>query len=288
MNPSLIKEVLISMRPRQWLKNVVVFAPLVFAVAFFDANAVKHSMLAFALLCFLASGIYLINDICDREEDGRHPTKRERAIASGRLPSVWALGSALVFIALGLWCASFLSPLTLLASLGFLAVNFLYSFGGKRIPILDVMLIGVSFVMRVLIGAAAIGVPASMWLLLTLFFLATYLGFTKRGAEFKLGGIGTRASLTGYTPAFLDHARSTTLAVTLALYTLYTFSSPFGSLMALTVPFVFFGLMRYQVIVDGDTGANDGPTDHVYRDRQLQMAIVLWGIAVCSVVLFVK
>lgn len=288
MNPSLIKEVLISMRPRQWLKNVVVFAPLVFAVAFFDANAVKHSMFAFVLLCFLASGIYLINDIRDREEDGRHSTKRARAIASGRLPVVWAFVAALVSIAAGLLGAFYLNQFTLLSALGFLAVNFLYSFGGKRVPVLDVMLIGVSFVIRVLIGATAIGVPASMWLLLTLFFLAAYLGFTKRGAEFKLGGMNTRASLTEYTPTFLDHARSITLAVTLALYTLYTFSSPFGSLMALTVPFVFFGLMRYQVIVDQDTGANDGPTDHVYRDRQLQMAIVLWGIAVCSVVLFVK
>jgi len=288
MHPSFIKEILVSARPRQWLKNVVVFAPLIFAISFFDANAVKHSILAFILLSFLASGIYLINDICDKEEDRNHPTKRERAIVSGRLPVSQALGAAIVLIALGLLGAFFLNFLTLLMAFGFLAVNFLYSFGGKRVPILDVMLIGVSFVLRVLIGAAAISVPASMWLLLTLFFLATYLGFTKRAAEFKLGEANTRSSLSEYTSAFLDHARSTTLAVTLALYTLYTFSSPFGSLMALTVPFVFFGLMRYQAIVDQDTGANDGPTDHVYRDRQLQTAIVLWGIAVCSVVLFVK
>ncbi|MBI2410235.1 UbiA family prenyltransferase [Candidatus Kaiserbacteria bacterium] len=279
---------LTSIRPRQWLKNVVVFAPLVFATAFFDVYAVERSILAFILLCLLASGIYLINDICDKTEDGRHPAKRARAIASGQFPVKWAIGAALTFIALGFFLASLLNSLTLFAALGFVVVNIWYSYGGKCVPILDVMLIGVSFVMRVLVGAAAISVPASMWLLLTLFFLATYLGFTKRDTEFKLKDTATRISLTGYTAAFLDHARSETLIVTLALYTLYSFSSPFGSLMALTVPPVFFGLMRYQAIVDTDTGVNDGPSDHIYEDRQLQAAIVLWGIIVLTIVLMVK
>jgi 4-hydroxybenzoate polyprenyltransferase len=257
------------MRPRQWVKNLVVFAPLVFAVAFLKTDTIERSSIAFVILCFLASGVYLINDVRDREEDRRHITKHARAVASGRLSPRAALGAALVCISIGFFGAFSLNQITLLAALGFVAVNMLYSFGGKRVAILDVMLIGVSFVMRVLVGAAAIAVPASMWLLLTLFFLATYLGFTKRDAECKLGGAPTRSSLRRYTPAFLDHARSATLAVTLALYTLYTFSSPFGSLMALTVPFVFFGLMRYQAIVDSDTGENDGPSDHIYQDRQL-------------------
>ncbi len=147
------------------------------------------------------------------------------------------------------------------------------------------MLIGASFVARVLVGAAAILVPASAWLLLTLFFLATYLGFTKRYAELRAGDSGSRASLGKYTVAFLVQARSITLGITLALYTLYTFVSPLGESMALTVPFVFFGLMRYQAIADGDTGENDGPSHHVYEDRQLQTVIALWALVVIGIVL---
>ncbi len=279
-------DLLTALRPRQWLKNVVVFAPLVFAAAFFNVEAIIQSITAFFTLCLLSGSVYITNDLIDREKDCAHPTKRERAIASGRLPVGRAIGAAFIFSVLGLLGALFLNQLTFLAALGFLAINVWYSFGGKNIAILDVMLIGFSFVMRVLVGAVAIGVPASIWLLLVLFFLATYLGFTKRNAEFKLSTIDTRASLDGYTAAFLDHARSATLAVTLALYTLYTFTSSFGYSMVLTVPFVFFGLMRYQAIADKDAGDNDGPADHIYQDRQLQTAIIVWGIMVCGIILF--
>lgn len=276
------------MRPRQWLKNAVVFAPLVFGVAFTDMRAVTASLLAFLLLCVLSSAVYIVNDVVDIEENRRHPTKRNRPIADGRISIPSALFLTLLLLSGGLTLAWYLGTLVFVASLGFLVINSFYTFGGKQIAILDVMLIGTSFVMRVLIGAAAIRIAPSGWLVLTLFFLATYLGFTKRVAELRLSVGEGRPVLRGYTAVFLDHARSATLSVTLALYALYTFNSPFGEVMALTVPFVFFGLMRYQAIVDADHGANDGPSDHVYNDHQLQVAVVLWGlvtllIIVCTV-----
>lgn len=280
-----MQELISTLRPRQWLKNVVVFAPLLFAAAFFSEWAITQSLLAFLVLCLLSSAVYITNDLIDRKEDREHPTKRNRSIAAGRIQPRYAVLCALFLVAMSLGLSVFLSLYTLLAALLFLGINALYSFGGKRTPILDVMLIGASFVARVVVGAAAIGVPASSWLLLTLFFLATYLGFTKRTAELRLGTTHTRAVLGGYTLEFLDHARSATLAVTLALYTLYTFTSVYGQGMAMTVPFVFFGLLRYQAIVDADTGANDGPTHHLYQDRQIQLAVVLWVFAVFVVIM---
>ncbi len=277
-----------SIRLRQWVKNGVVFAPLIFSVAFFDTQLVLRSIEAFIVLCLLSSSVYLVNDIWDRKDDRRHPTKQARPIASGRLPLPIAACVAGIFLVAGLIGAWFIHPTTLSMALVFIGINAWYSLGGKRIPILDVVLIGASFVARVLVGATAIFVPASPWLLLTLFFLASYLGFSKRAGELRLPKREQRSALSVYTSQFLDHARSATLSVTLALYALYTFASPFGSLMAVTVPFVFFGLMRYQAIMDADNGSNDGPSDHVYQDRQLQLTIVLWCIAVLSVIFLTR
>lgn len=286
MSESLISRVLRSARPKQWLKNLVLFAPLVFSAQFFVMESVARASLAFLVVCLVTSAIYIANDIRDREEDRAHPTKKRRPIASGSL-SVWfATLVALVLLITGLALAWTQGLSTVLALLGLIVVNAVYVFGGKRIAILDVMLIGTSFVARVVVGAVAIGVPASVWLLLTLFFLATYLGFTKRTSELKLSQSATRHALKDYTPAFLDHARSATLAVTLALYTLYTFDSPYSPLMAVTVPFVFFGLLRYQAIVDRDDGKNDGPSDHVYLDTQLQVAIGAWAATVVAIIFF--
>ena len=286
MSESLIAYVLRSVRPKQWVKNLVLFAPLIFAAQFFVMESVTRAVLAFVMVCLVTSAIYIVNDIRDRDEDRAHPTKKRRPIASGALSVHFAGFVALVLFGAGLSLAWLLGTPTILALSALLVVNAVYVLGGKRIAILDVMLIGTSFVTRVLVGAAAIGVPASAWLLLTLFFLATYLGFTKRASEARLGQNNTRHALKDYTPAFLDHARSATLAVTLALYTLYTFDSPYSPAMAATVPFVFFGLLRYQAIVDADNGKNDGPSDHIYLDRQLQVAICAWAVTVIAIILF--
>lgn len=286
MSESLIACVLRSARPKQWLKNLVLFAPLIFAAQFFVVESVARASLAFLVVCLVTSAIYIVNDIRDREEDRAHPTKKRRPIASGLLSVQFAALVAVILLGTGLALAWLLGVPTVLAVLALIAVNAVYVLGGKRIAILDVMLIGTSFVTRVLVGAVAIGVPASAWLLLTLFFLATYLGFTKRTSELKLSHSATRHSLKDYTAAFLDHARSATLAVTLALYTLYTFDSPYSPLMAITVPFVFFGLLRYQAIVDRDDGKNDGPSDHIYLDTQLQVAIGAWATTVIAIIFF--
>ena len=273
-----------TLRPRQWLKNLVVFAPLVFAARFSDLEEIKNASAAFVILCLISGALYICNDLKDSEQDRLHPTKRMRPIASGTISRTHARIFAFFLIGIGLGLGYVLGPLVLSATLGFIAVNTIYILAGKNVAILDVMLIGASFVMRVLVGAAAVMAPASAWLLLTLFFLATYLGFTKRAGELKIRDIGGRVSLEDYSQLFLDHARSVTLTITLTLYTLYTFNSPYSPYMTLTVPFVFFGLLRYQAIVDRDNGANDGPSDHIYLDRSLQYAVIGWGITVFVII----
>jgi 4-hydroxybenzoate polyprenyltransferase len=283
MTAASLRSLLRCMRPRQWVKNVVVFAPLVFGVAFLDSVAVLGSILAFLSLCLLSSAVYIGNDIRDREEDREHPTKRHRPIACGDLSVREASAVCLILLAIGLGVAYALGLLALAAALIFLGINALYIWGGKQVAILDVMLIGASFVARVLVGSAAIFVPPSAWLLLTLFFLATYMGFGKRDAELRRSEQG-RVARIGYVADFLRRARTATLSVTLALYTLYTFASPFGEGMALTIPFVFFALLRYEAITDTDSGENDGPSHHVYEDRHLQVAFALWAITALLVV----
>lgn len=272
------------LRPRQLIKNVVVFAPIVFSAHFFILADIHRTLIAFLALCLFSSALYIANDVRDRIEDTSHPTKKHRPVASGAVSVRNALILMTGLVACATACALVLGLLTFVAASIFVGINVAYTLGGKRVAILDVMLIGASFVARVLVGAAAILVPVSAWLFLTLFFLATYLGFTKRTAELRLGTTESRKALEGYTSRFLEHARSATLAVTLALYTLYTFASPYGQVMALTVPFVFFGLLRYQAIVDVDDGENDGPSDHVYMDRQLQIAVMCWCVCVLVVI----
>jgi 4-hydroxybenzoate polyprenyltransferase len=288
----LIGALLRASRPHQWVKNVAIFGALVFARKLADIDAVTTSLLAFAAFSLAASGNYLVNDVLDRERDRLHPRKRERPVASGELPATLALVVALALEAAGL-AAAFLIRLevgVLLA--GYLALMTAYSLRLKRVVILDVMIIASGFVIRVVLGGAAIEVPISEWLVLCTIFLSLFLGFGKRRAEIELledRSTEHREALASYSCAFLDQLIVVCTSCVLATYALYTLSpvtiAKFGTRdLVFTVPFVIFGIFRYLYLLHR-RGLGDSPTRALLHDRPTLLAVVLWA-AVALVVIY--
>src|SRR5205823_2719808 len=226
-------------RPRQWTKNAVVFAALVFAGRLGEARAFGLAALTGAAFCLASSAAYAFNDVCDRADDRTHPSKRTRPVAAGRLGAGTALGAALVFAAAALALSSLL-PAPARAVLGcFLALNLLYSLGLKRVAILDVMVIAFGFVLRVEAGIAAIAAPESAWIVLCMFFVAPLLGCGKRRAALAelpadTGG-GRRAVLGAYSLGFLDLLLAVSATTAIVCYALYAVSVQANETFLLTV-----------------------------------------------------
>lgn len=275
-----------SMRIYQWVKNLLVFAPLVFAKRMTDSAALGQAALAFASFCLVASAIYLMNDLLDLERDRQHPDKRQRALPSGRLPLGLARSASFVLVAAGLglaWLGGFLVwPLV------YWAINIAYSLRLKHVVVLDAMCIAAGFLLRVYAGGAAIGVHVSSWLTLCTFFVALLLAFAKRRHELSLLGEdseGHRKALRDYSVAFLDQMIAPLGAMTVLAYAAYTVSPQtvqhFGSdRLVFTVPFVVFGIFRYLYLVhQRSEGGN--PTRLLMRDGQMLLNILLWfGVSV--------
>ncbi|MEZ5965334.1 MAG: UbiA prenyltransferase family protein [Planctomycetota bacterium] len=296
-----------ALRPHQWVKNLLLFAPLVFAHKVGVSDAVWLATLGFAGFCLASSGVYLLNDLVDRHGDRLHPKKRLRPIASGRLPipaAVLALASLLVgVVAISMtldgWDSLPVREEMLVAGLGvgipywawvasYLVLNLAYSFWLKRIVIVDALCIAMGFQLRVFAGASAIQTPASSWILLCTFFFALFLAFCKRREEVvKLGDSGTRASLRDYDAHFLDQMINPLAAMSILAYALYTVDQRtvryhHTSDLALTVPFVVFGVFRYLYLVHRH-GEGDDPARLLFRDRQLVLAGLLWAACVMVV-----
>jgi len=279
-------------RPRQWVKNLFVLLPPLFAGDLPHFEKYPAVLGAFLSFCLLSSAVYAFNDVLDADEDRRHPEKKSRPVASGRMAGRHALLlSALLLGASSLlaWAASgqLLEILSLYA-----AINAAYSFKLKRAAFVDVMCIAAGFVLRMLAGAAVSSVPPSSWILLTTFFLALFLAFAKRRAELTaLRGHSPQARevLQEYTPAMLDQILTALMAMTILCYSLYTTSDytlrRFGTeSLIFTVPFVVYGLFRYfqqvQVAARGES-----PTEILLADRPTLVNIILWGLA-CSWIIY--
>jgi 4-hydroxybenzoate polyprenyltransferase len=280
----MLRLLLESMRPRQWTKNVFVFAALIFDHKLFDPVYFLRTLAAFAMFCALSSAVYLINDLADVERDRQHPLKRNRPIASGRLARRTALvaGAALPLIVVPLGFA--LDWRFGLVALAYFAENLLYSLWLKRLVIVDVFMLAVGFVLRVAAGVLVVdAVRFSPWLYICMTLLALFLGFGKRRQELVLTagqGNSTRHSLDEYTIPLLDHMIGIVTAAILMAYSLYTFSAsglPINDSMMLTIPFVLYGIFRYLYLIHvrGEGGA---PDELALRDRPLQVAVVLWGL----------
>ncbi|MBL9076244.1 MAG: decaprenyl-phosphate phosphoribosyltransferase [Planctomycetes bacterium] len=283
-----------AMRPHQWVKNLLVLAPLLFTPQglLYQPSAWLQVLLAFAAFCCAASSIYLLNDIVDRVEDARHPKKKSRPIASGRLP----VGVARVQL-LGLLAGAFgfgwlVPPTTagvpfVVWPLAYLALNLAYSFWLKRLVVIDCMCIALGFQLRVQTGAAAIDVDASHWLLLCTFFFSLFLAFCKRYEELSRQAEAsgrTRATMSEYSASFLSMLIGPLAALSILSYSLYTVSpetvATHGSdRLMFTVPIVTYGVFRYLFLVYRRSEGGD-PAQLLFRD----LPLVVSGLAYAALV----
>ncbi len=277
-----------AMRPRQWTKNVFIFAALVFDNKLFTLSFLRDAVIGFAVLCLLSSAVYLINDVADAPADRLHPTKRNRPIARGDVSPALALVWAAALCVISLGVAFGLDAAFGAISVGYFALMTLYTFRLKHVVILDVLVIAAGFVLRVGAGAAlADAIRFSPWMYVCMMLLALLLGFGKRRQEIvELNGANsTRAILNEYNRPLLDQIIGIITGATIVSYALYTFSAPQlpkNHSMMLTIPFVVYGLFRYLYLVHvkGEGGA---PDELVLTDRPMQLALGLWALAVVLV-----
>jgi 4-hydroxybenzoate polyprenyltransferase len=269
-----------ALRPKQWLKNSFVFAPLLFGKAFLSAEKVTLALLAFALFSAAASAVYILNDLLDAPRDRQHPTKKDRPIASGRLPAPVAAAQG-ALLALGALAIAFarLPELGLLLFI-YLIINVGYSLGLKHVVILDIFAIAIGFVLRVFGGAVAIDVEPSRWLLTCTIFLSLFLAACKRRGEISLVGDShaTREVLRSYSIPFVDQITNLFATGTILAYALYTLDpitiAKLGTHdLIFSLPFVIYGILRYMHIVQMK-GGGGSPTEALLRDRWILVTVV--------------
>ena len=283
----MLKYVLKAMRPKQWTKNAFIFAALIFDRKLFDLNSLERTLMTFGLFCLLASSVYIINDIMDIESDRSHPVKKNRPIASGKLPVSLAIIVAILLLAAALAGSYFLYIGTFFIFLIYFILNLAYSKWLKHIAIIDVLVIAACFVLRVAAGVSVIQVERfSPWLYVVTTLFALYLGFGKRRAELSVlipeNTTSHRRVLAGYSIDLIDQLITIVSATTIIAYSLYTFSAPNlpeNHAMMLTIPFVLYGIFRYLSLIQINKKGGE-PEDLLLNDRPLQITIVLWGIAV--------
>jgi 4-hydroxybenzoate polyprenyltransferase len=275
------------LRPRQWTKNLLLFAALVFAEELFDADAVVLASLGFAAFCLASSSVYIINDLLDAERDRLHPEKRNRPIASGAISPGRAavVAAALTVASASLALAFWVAPAFGIAAILYVGLTHFYSLAGKNVVILDVLLIAFGFVIRAIAGALAIAVPISDWFILCMAFLALFLAVSKRKSELvalKEAAGNTRPVLERYTETSLNTYTAVTMAATLICYGLYIldFQRQAGTdsrFLTLTFPIVVFGVFRYHHLAE-TTGMGDRPEEVLLRDRPIQLSAMAFAL----------
>lgn len=279
----------VSLRPRQWTKNLIIFFALLFTVgeAWSPANVgeaaplVIDSVLAFLLFCALSSAVYLLNDVADTGRDRAHPAKRNRPIASGALPRPVALMAAGTLGGAAIALSFLLETNLGWAALGYAALMAAYSAALKHVALLDVFVIAAGFVARAVAGAAVLGVPISPWLYICTGLGALVIGLGKRRSELTSAGgdaARQRDSLSGYSVRLIDQLTYLVAPGTLAAYILYALTAenlPDNFAMGITVPFVVYGLMRYLYLVNV-RGLGESPEELLVSDGHLAATVVLW------------
>ena len=300
-----------SARPAQWIKNIVVFAPIVFSGFLFVPGSLTRVIWAFGLFCALSSSVYILNDLIDIESDREHPFKKKRPIASGKLSFA---GAITVFVILGMGSLTLgylTSSFVFFSMLTYFAMNVLYSLWWKRVAILDVFVIAAGFVIRVYTGSFVINVHMDVWFLLTVVSASLFLAVGKRRSEMTLlagtkgGALKKRKSLTQYTPALLDAYTSMFANTTWLTYALFSFLHPTfkpeGKVLTLfallprtlivdkwlmgTVPLVIYGVMRYmQLIYEKNEG--ESPHKVLMSDKTLLSVVGIWGGLVVMILYF--
>lgn len=269
------------LRPRHWIKNLFVLAPLLFSGLFTRRSETLLALAGTFLFCVAASIVYVINDLADLRIDALHPVKRlTRPLASGAV-SVTTARVLLLVLAAILLAGSFVSVPLVAVLIGYIVLNVFYSMWLKRIPVVDIFCVATGFVLRVYAGAVVIDVPLSAWMLVTTLSIALYLAAIKRRDELDVQGNGARVVLDEYSVPLLDRFALMASVCAMVFYSLFVVTT--RPVLAFTIPLVLFGIFRYWFLVDRK-GRGESPTDVLWSDRPLVVTVLIWGI-VCAFLL---
>jgi len=282
-----------SIRPQQWLKNLFIFAPLIFSENIFNRSMFLQSILAFAVFCLLSGALYILNDLKDLEEDRLHPIKSKRPLAAGELKKKQAIAAFVILSFISLLFASLVNEKFLWICLVYYFLQIAYSFALKHVVILDVFIVASGFFLRVIAGAVAIQVKISPWLLICTTLLALFLALGKRRHEILLldeEAVNHRPILKEYSPYLLDQMISVVTASTVIAYCLYTISGEtiekFGTnKLILTVPFVLYGIFRYLYLIH-QKAEGGTPETLILKDRPLLLDIFFWVVSAALIIYF--
>jgi len=288
-----IRSVIFSMRPSQWVKNLFIFAALIFSQKFFDSVPLLNTAAAFLIFCILSGALYIFNDLLDIEEDKLHPKKSKRPIASAEIGKNQAISLFITLSIISLFMASWLNKYFFIAALTYFVLQLAYSIKLKHIVIVDVFIVTVGFIIRVVAGGLVIEVPISSWLLICTMLLALFLAMSKRRQEIVvLENVASnhRPILKEYSPYLLDQMIAVVTASTLITYCLYTISAEtvekFGTTkLVFTTPFVLYGIFRYLYLVH-QKGKGDSPESLIIKDKPLLINILLWVGTVVFILYF--
>lgn len=282
----MIKEILITMRPKQWYKNLVIFIGIAFSLNLLNFNLWVTVIAAFLIFCLLSGSIYLINDLLDIEKDRKHPKKNKRPLPSGTLKPYQAILSAVIFLLISFIWSYLINTAFLATALSFFLLMIVYSLFLKHYIIVDILVISTGFVIRAIAGAVAISVFVSPWLIICAFLLALFLALGKRRHELLLLGDDAkkhRQSLEGYSSQILDQMTIITTSTLIMSYSLYTFFT--GKItMMLTIPFAFYGIFRYLLLIHSKNMG--GEPEMLFRDKGMVISIILWILIVIGVLYF--
>jgi decaprenyl-phosphate phosphoribosyltransferase len=280
-----------AMRPRQWVKNLLVLAAPLAAGRLFDPTILKGAALAFVAFCLVSASVYLVNDVRDVEEDRQHPTKRFRPIAAGELKPATAVAIAAVLGACGLGLGFFVSIPLGITMLVYIVLQLLYSAYLKHLPVVDLAMVASAFLLRAIAGGVATGIPLSQWFLLVAAFGSFFMVAGKRYSELKALGVdaGTRRSLTRYSESYLRFAWMLAAVMVLISYSLWAFENrgegAYGvPWTAISIAPFTLGLLQYALEVDAGTAGE--PEEVVLKDRVLQGLGVVWLVVISIAVFF--
>jgi 4-hydroxybenzoate polyprenyltransferase len=279
----MLNEIIISMRPKQWYKNILIFIGIIFSMNVLNFAMWPKILAAFAIFCMVSGGEYIINDIIDIDKDRQHPKKRLRPITSGKLKVSYAATFAIALVAVAFWWAYSINVQFLMATAAYILLVLLYSIYLKHLVIVDVLTISMGFVVRAVAGCIAIKVAISPWLILCTFLVALFLAFGKRRNELIVLGSEAknhRKILREYSTEMLDQMINVATGLTIMSYSLYTFLSGKTTMM-LTIPFAVYGIFKYLFLI----GARNfgGEPERLFKDTELVLCMILWlALAIMS------
>jgi 4-hydroxybenzoate polyprenyltransferase len=282
---NMIRNLLISLRPEQWYKNLVIFIGIIFSMKLLETQLWLNALSAFAIFCMLSGSSYIVNDVFDAEKDRGHPKKSKRPIASGKLKTGYALVFSVIIIVLTLLWSLNINQQFFLTTVVFVLINLTYSLWLKHIAIVDVLLISINFVIRATAGCLAVFVSISPWITLCALLLALLLALGKRRHEITLLGKNSRnhrKTLERYPKEMLEQMMSITAGSLIVSYSIFTFFSR-SAYMMVTIPIVIYAIFRYLFLVHYKSIG--GEPELIFKDRGMIISIIIWVI-LCIYILY--